>query len=407
MKPLVLETHYATLKFPAEWDDGRSGVCRPNGLKLTYCDERSTMWPSRRGHLSFLQHVKLKIPRSMQSSFSQIIQDTSSKNVYGASSYEIMATAFKCPQGINVHEYLAFQTVASGKSRRWLSILTELASANLNFSNEATVLLLCHLAIQCGPLDDTGSTFRLVHDIFRDPSFCKRFLEQLSTRLDSLSANWRETHLMELIITFTIRTLDFASEANIPSIVEQAGSILLRARKTCVRWFKLLRNESYRFADAETAKRFQQYALWAAILCKRTFTPLAHGLLTLDATALEIYIESSIMLSDNLVVKLEALPQVLQHAIIRDIRLSYRLSELVSHSILKNPEAFRLSLREMWPEEEGRARNFFQLKLEPHVPYWISCRTKAGDAPDVMEQEVFYNYVQGTLLVNGRPMGVS
>lgn len=406
-KLLVLETHYSTLRFPVEWDGGRSGVCRPNGLKLTYCDARSTMWPSRRGHLSFFQHVKLKVPRSIQSTFSQIIQDTYTKSAYGASSYEIMATASKCPQGLNVHEYLAFQTVASGKSRRWLSILTELASANLNFSNESTVTLLCYLAVQCGPLGDTGSTFRLTHDIFHDPNFCKSFLEQLSNRLDSLSANWRETHLMELIITFTIRTLDFASEANIPSIVEQAGSILLRARKTCVRWFKILRVESYKFADAETAQRFQQYALWAAILCKRTFTPLAYGLMSLDRTALEIYIQSSIMLNDNLVVKLEALPQVLQHAVIRDIRLSHRLSKLVSESILEDPEAFRLSLREMWPEEEGQTRTFNQLRLEPQALSWISCHTQAGDAHDAMEQVVLYNYVQGTLLVNGRPMGVS
>lgn len=404
---LVLITHYATLKFPVEWDNGRSGVCRPNGLKLTYCDDRSKMWPSRRGHLSFLQHVKLQIPRSSQSTFSRIIQDISARSVYGASSYEIMATASRCPQGINVHEYLAFQTVASGKSRRWLSILTELASANLNFSNEATMMLLCHLAIQCGPLDGGGSTFRLIHDVFRDPSFCNRFLEQLSYRLDSLSANWRETHLMELIITFTIRMLDFAWEAKMPNIAEQAISLLLRARTTCVRWFKLLRVESYKFVDAETAQRFQQYALWAAILCKRTFTPLAYGPLGLDGTALEIYIQSSIMLNDNLVVKLEVLPQILQHAIIRDIRLSYRLSELVSDSILQNPETFRLSLREMWPEDEGSARTFSRLKLEPEAPCWISCRTKAGESSDAMEQMVFYNYVQGTLLVDGRPMGVS
>ncbi|XEU95815.1 hypothetical protein FSHL1_001100 [Fusarium sambucinum] len=401
-----LTTHYATLRFPVEWDDGRSGVCRPNGLKLTYCDDRSKRWPSRRGYLSFLQHVKLQIPRSSQSTFFQIIQDTSAKSVYGASSYEIMATAFRCPQGINVHEYLAFQTVASGKSRRWLSILTELASANLNFSNEATVMLLCHLATQCGPLDSNGSTFRLIHEVFRDPNFCARLLEQLLFRLDSLSANWRETHLMELIITFTIRTLDFAWEANMPSIADEAVSLLLRARTTCVRWFKLLRVESYKFVDAETAQRFQQYALWAAILCKRTFTPLTHGPLGLDGKALEIYIQSSIMLNDNLVVRLEALPKALQHAIIRDIRLSHRLSKLVSETILQSPDAFRLSLQEMWPEEEGCARTFDELKLEPEVPGgWISCRTRAGEAYDVMEQTVFYNYVQGTLLVDGRPMG--
>ncbi|KAM0209221.1 hypothetical protein ACHAQI_006585 [Fusarium lateritium] len=397
-----LTTHYSSLWFPVEWDNGKYGVCRPNGLKLTYCDNHSKRWPSRRGHLSFLHHVKLQIPGT--SPFSQILQDTTFfKSLYGPSSYEIMATASRCPQGINVHEYLAFQTVASGKSRRWLSILTELASANLNFSNEATMLLLSHLALQCGPLDSSGSVFRLIHEVFHDSSFCKSLLQQLSHRLDSLFANWRETYLMETVITLTLRMLDFSWEAGLQDISEQAMSLLLRARNACVRWFKLLRTESYKVNDAEAAQRFQQYSLWAALLCKRTFTPLTYGPLELDDCALETYIQSSIMLNDNLVVKLEALPQLLQHAIIRDIRLSYRLAKLVSERVLRNPEVFRLSLREMWPEEEGCPRAFYQIQLEPEALHWISCRSKAAE--DTNEQTVFYNCVQGVLLVDGRPIG--
>ncbi|KAM0348261.1 hypothetical protein ACHAPU_004229 [Fusarium lateritium] len=397
-----LTTHYSSLWFPVEWDNGKYGVCRPNGLKLTYCDGPTKKWPSRRGHLSFLHHVKLQIPGT--SPFSQILQDTAFfKSVYGPSSYEIMATASRCPQGINIHEYLAFQTVASGKSRRWLSILTELASANLNFSNEATMILLSYLSLQCGPLDGSGSPFRLIHEVFRDARFCKGLLQQLSHRLDSLSANWREIHLMETVITFTLRILDFSWADGMLDISEQATLLLLQARNACVRWFKLLRTESYKVNDVETAQRFQQYSLWAALLCKRTFTYLTYGSFELDDSSLETYIQSSIMLNDNLVVKLEALPQLLQDAIIRDIRLSYRLANLVSESILQVPEVFRLSLQEMWPEEEGCPRVFYQMQLEPEVLHWISCRSRTGD--DAIEQRVFYNYVQGVLLVDGRPMG--
>ncbi|CAJ0547291.1 Ff.00g019180.m01.CDS01 [Fusarium sp. VM40] len=341
---------------------------------------------------------------ALTSPFSQIAKDTTFfKNSYGPSSYETMATASRCPQGINVHEFLAFQTIASGKSRRWLSILTELASANLNFSNEATMLLLSHLALQCGPLDSSGSVFRLIHEAFRDHSFCGKLLQQLSHRLDSLFANWRETYLMETVITLTLRLLDFSWASGFQDISEEAMSLLLRVRNACVRWFKLLRTESYKVNDAEAAQRFQQYSLWAALLCKRTFTPLTYGPLELDDCALETYIQSSIMLNDNLVVKLEALPQLLQHAIIRDIRLSYKLAHLISESVLRNPEAFRLSLREMWPEEEGCPRTFYQIQLEPDALHWISCRSKAAE--DANEQTVFYNCVQGVLLVDGRPIG--
>ncbi|KAL5609418.1 hypothetical protein FOVSG1_004099 [Fusarium oxysporum f. sp. vasinfectum] len=400
-KPFV-STHYHSLAFPIEWDNGRYGVCRPNGLKLAYSDKNSKQWPSRRGHLSFLHHVKLEIPDS--SPFSQ--QDAAFfKSIYGPSSYEIMATASRCPQGINIHEYLAFQTVASGKSRRWLSILAELASANLNFSNEATMSLVTHLALQCGPLDDSRSEFRIIHEVFRDRSFCETFMEQISHRLDSLAANWREIYLMETIVTFTLRLLDFSWAARMPKISDQTISLLIRARNTCVRWFKLLRAESYKVVEAETARRFQQYGLWAALLCKRTYVPLACGRLEFDDLSLEIFIQSSITVNDSLVVKLEALPQLLQHAIIRDIRLSYRLAPVVSKRIVDGLEVFRRSLCEMWPEEEGCPRVFLGVKLDPEAPDWVFCRSRTGDSVDSIEQTVSFNCIRGLLLVDSQPMG--
>uniref|UniRef100_A0A0D2XII0 ubiquitinyl hydrolase 1 n=1 Tax=Fusarium oxysporum (strain Fo5176) TaxID=660025 RepID=A0A0D2XII0_FUSOF len=355
--------------FPIEWDNGRYG---------------------------------LEIPDS--SPFSQ--QDAAFfKSIYGPSSYEIMATASRCPQGINVHEYLAFQTVSSGKSRRWLSILVELASANLNFSNEATMLLVTHLSLQCGPLDDSRSEFRIIHEVFRDRSFCETFMEQISHRLDSLAANWREIYLMETIVTFTLRLLDFSWAARMPKISDQTIFLLIRARNTCVRWFKLLRAESYKVVEAETARRFQQYGLWAALLCKRTYVPLACGRLEFDDLSLEIFIQSSITVNDSLVVKLEALPQLLQHAIIRDIRLSYRLAPVVSNRIVDDLEVFRRSLCEMWPEEEGCPRVFLGVKLDPEAPDWVFCRSRTGDSVDSIEQTVSFNCIRGLLLVDSQPMG--
>ncbi|KAI1041449.1 hypothetical protein LB505_005613 [Fusarium chuoi] len=79
-----------------------------------------------------------------------------------------------------------------------------------------------------------------------------------------------------------------------PDISDQTISLLLRARNTCVRWFKLLRAESYKVVETETARRFQQYGLWAALLCKRTYVPLASGRIEFDDTSLEIFIQSSI-----------------------------------------------------------------------------------------------------------------
>ncbi|KAK7426297.1 hypothetical protein QQZ08_007198 [Neonectria magnoliae] len=396
-----LTTHYASLSFPVEWKSGKDGVCRPNGLRLTFFDFTTQTWPARRsGRLTFLSHVKLQIPSS--SPFSKLLQDPAFyETIYGPSSYEIVSTASKCPLGINVHEYLAFQTVASGNSRRWLSILTELGSANLNFSNEATMLLLGHLTAQCGPPGITDDPFRLIHGAFRDKTFCDKLIKQLSLRLDTLSANWRETYLMETIISVTLRIVSFSTEAKLKSVEDEAFALLTRARNVCVRWFKLLRAEIFKVTDAETAQRFQKYTLWAGLLCKRTFAIFGYLKYTLDEDALQAFIQSSIMVHDSLVVEVSSLPVILQHAVIRDMRMSHMLCHRISGAIVSSPHVFGSSLKDMWPENEDCARKFSHIALQGSG--WISCQTTSDDENN--EQSVLYHCVEGVLLVDGSPMG--
>lgn len=75
------------------------------------------------------------------------------KGINGQSSYQILANQSRCPPSLNVHEFMAFQSLLSGKSRRWLQILVELGSTNLNFSAEATTFLISQLALETGPPD--------------------------------------------------------------------------------------------------------------------------------------------------------------------------------------------------------------------------------------------------------------
>lgn len=399
----VLTTHYSWMHFPVEWDSGRDSVCRPNGLRVGYFDATSSCWPGRRRcRPTFLHHVRLQIPRT--SPFHKLLQNEAfAEFTYGPSSYDVMSAVSNCPAGLNVHEYLAFQTVASGKARRWLAILTELGSSNLNFSNEATTTLLNHLALQCGPPGENSDPFRLSHSIFRDEMFCTKLADQLLQRLESLSANWRETHLLDTIITFALRLADFSSTVRLSRVSEKALAVLIQAREICVRWFILLRTETYKSIDSATSKSCQQYALWAALLCKRTFAVRLSQPDLLDTSSLEMYIQGSITAQDNLVFKVEELPQLLHYAVIRDLRLSYRLRELVLNSIMQNPSALSSSLKELWPETEGFPRKLS--KVVPETNGWISCVAKSCE--EAAAQNVLYNVAEGILLIDGRPIGVS
>ncbi|KXH27290.1 hypothetical protein CSIM01_02574 [Colletotrichum simmondsii] len=391
-------THYTSVPFPVEWDGGRDGVCRPNALRLGYFDESTSTWPSRvRLRPSFEHHVALILPKN--SPWSTLLETkTYSLSGPGPSSYEVVASQSSCPLGINNHEYLAMQTLMTGKAQRWIVLLTELASTNLNFSSEVTMLLVTHLVLQSGPQDTSGDFLRTTHNIFRDESFCERLVEQIQTRLESVQANWRETYQMDILITLLLRT--FALTATNPD--PKGFPTIIRARKICLRWVEMLRFETFRARDVETARRCQQYALWAAVLCKRTYIIHANQVAHLDPLSLQTYIECCITVQDNLVVDVGALPQVLQHAVVSDMKLSYRLSSLVRNSIGSAPDTFRIAIMTVWPEADGRPRTISSLQLESE---WVICDIQGHDGWEECMQTVQYNTCTGLLLVDNRPLG--
>jgi hypothetical protein len=65
----------------------------------------------------------------------------------GPLSYEIITSQSRYSSGLNIHEYISFQTLFSGKSRQWPQILVKLGSSNLNFSTEAIITLMTFLAL--------------------------------------------------------------------------------------------------------------------------------------------------------------------------------------------------------------------------------------------------------------------
>ncbi|OHE94857.1 hypothetical protein CORC01_09875 [Colletotrichum orchidophilum] len=393
-------THYTAVPFPVEWEGGRYGVCRPNALKLGYFDESTSTWPSRqRFQPSFNHHVALVLPKN--SPWSELMETKASAlSGPGPSSYEVVASQSSCPAGINNHEYLAMQTLMTGKAQRWIVLLTELASTNLNFSSEATMLLVTHLILQSGPQGKRGDVLRTTHNIFRNKSFCDRLLEQVQMRLESVQANWRETYQMDTLITFLLR-IHALTAATSPE-QHKTHSTIIRARGICITWVKMLRYEASRESDVDKARRCQQYALWAAILCKRTYIIHDSRFENFDRFLLQTYIECCITVQDHLVVDVGALPQVLQHAVVSDMKLSYRLSSTVRKSVMSSPDFFRIAIMMVWPEADGHPRTISSLQLEKE---WVTCEIRGHDGWDERIQKVRYNTCTGLLLVDNHPLG--
>lgn len=391
-----LSTHYAMVKFPVNLES----VCVPHSLKYGYFDILTKIWPGRQAQKpSFAGHCQLVLPKG--SPFSTLHNSREATvSGKGPSSYEVLASQSKCPTGLNVHEYMSYQSLLSGKTRRWPAMLVELGSSNLNFSSEAVSALISHLAIQAGP-SYSDDFLRTTHRVFLDKSFCERLIEQLEIRLDTISSNFREIYCMDLLITLILRMHSLADDL---TIITEGLRLLERAQDITHKWISLLRKEIHKATDAATNRRCSQYAFMAAILCKRTFAFHVETKQPLKPAALRRFIECSITLQDNLVADPTSLPHLLKTALIRDLKMVYQMRFLLHQSIKSCPVALMSAISSVWPEPDAGSRSCSGLTyLNSPWEWWIELSVDATQS--TKKQIVHYNLLQGVLLVDGKQLG--
>lgn len=337
-----LLTHYKELPFPVALED----ICRPNGLKLSYYDARSKLWASEQPRLQTLaHHFKLSLPSS--SPFSSLGLAVGSSV---PSSYEIIASQMQCPSGLNVHEFMAYKGLFAGNSRRWPSILIELGSANMNLSTEAATALISQLALQAGPADQDDH-LRIAHRIFRDETFCRKLMEQISQRLESIATNWKETHCMNMLLTLILRLNSIGH----PSTNGDTLAILEMSRDITFGWISQLRRDIYQSSNVAAAERLAGYAFLAALLYRKTFSIYVSNdrAKILGADETRRFIEASITLQDNAPRDLAQMPFSTKSLLIRDLKMVHLLRSMLRESFSQTPQALYCAVNAFWYQHEG------------------------------------------------------
>ncbi|KAI9772801.1 MAG: hypothetical protein M1839_002302 [Geoglossum umbratile] len=391
-----LVAHYKNFRLPI----ALSQVIFPLGLKFSYYDTGSGVWSKDLSKTpTFAHHCGMSVPANISLSIVHSSSDFA-PDADGPSSYEVIANQTKCPPELTVHEFMAFQSLFSGKTRRWFSMLVELGSSNLNFSVEATMLLFCQLALQAGPAHE-DDTLRAVHTVFRDDVFCKRLIEQVDQRIDSISSNWRESYCMEMLVTLILRLCALGSGRT----VEEGFRLLEKVRTVTLQWISLLRAEVCGAIEADAAERAARYAFWAALICRRTFTIHIDKDEELVAEALRSFIEASIALQENLVVDPAELAPTLRNTLIRDMKMAFRMRAIIRKSIESNPASLASAINSVWPEAEGDSRRSYspwRFLSQPHES-WVASTVEATEFTS--HQTVHYHLLEGYLFVDRKPLG--
>jgi hypothetical protein len=396
-KKSFLQTHYKKLKMKV----GQHDVLLPLGLSFSYYDMMSKTWVKDLDKPLTFQHLcGVHVPSGLQASVMKSLAHPA-PITEGQPSYDIVASQTKCPPNMSVHEFMSYQRLLSGNSRRWLTMLVELGASNLNFSTEDSMHVFSHLAAQAGPAQNGSDLYRDAHLVFKDQSFCRRLTEQIDNRLRNITSNWRETYSMEMLITLSLRLFALTSNR------QPAERLLKSARETTLNWITRLRDEVKSATDSSAAERAARYGFWAALLCRRTFAMFVGSDLVINTDDLCSFVQASIALQENLVVDLKKLPQTLKNLLVRDVKMAYKIQSLIREAIQSNPDSLGIAINNTWSDSgnsAGRTFSGWQFITSPHER-WVVSKTTTMESKSMVSQVVHYNFVEGHLLVNGKPLG--
>ncbi|PSR97798.1 hypothetical protein BD289DRAFT_403463 [Coniella lustricola] len=412
------QTHFKAVKISRS---SVRDVLLPFGPRFTLYDHDSNLWVNAISPdaLTLQHHCGITMPQVLKKLL--LSQPHPPTVMEAPSSYEVMANQNKCPQQASPHEFSAYQTLLFGPSQRWITVLAELGSSNFNFSNGETARFLIELALQTGPSTE-GHKLRDTFAVFADGKFCQCLAQQIEKRLLAISSNFRETNAMELLITLSERLYSLSRYWTSSLAVEEcfgvskehetaqsaALSLIREARMATLQWITRLRAELRKAKDAETNLRITKYGFKASILARRTFAATPS---LLEAEDLSVYCQASIALQDFMVTEalLDDDPD-LKALLLRDTKMVWSIRHHIEASVRKSYAAVHQAVLKGWgtstedAEDENQSQTEF-FDWEHPAANWISCRIRTPTPQFEITQLLHFNFVEGYLLVDGKPLG--
>ncbi|KAI5921758.1 hypothetical protein F4810DRAFT_712186 [Camillea tinctor] len=374
----------------------------PLAARFELFDHDSDIWIHDLNMPLTLQHLcGVYIPRGLKTTILPELEHPP-PNMNELSSYEVQANQTYCPSNMSVHEFSAHQKLLAGPTRRWLQILVELGSSNLNLSNEETTRMLSQLVVQAGP--SSNHVLRTAHFVFKEPAFVNRLLQLIQTRIDAIRTNWREHNCMDLLITLSLRLFELSSGPTRLS----AEALLESARSATLDWIVKIQKLTRNTTEAKAAHQITAYGFCAALLCRRTFTVYGCLKKAVGAEDLKVWIRASLALQENMLVGISGLSPASKSMLIRDTKMAYHIRDLLRTAVINHPTSVSEAICSSWSNasDDGVAIPFstWEFLAPPHEGWVVATKT-ATQASFYYTEVVHCNVIEGHLLVNGKPRG--
>ncbi|KAF8439804.1 hypothetical protein L210DRAFT_3540380 [Boletus edulis BED1] len=310
-------------------------------------------------------------------------------------SNDVLAGQAVCPKDLSIHEFLAFGHLRSGGSLQWLNILRELRDRSLGFRCPEVHLLVAQAIMQVGPLSSTGLKW---HKELQEETFGNALVDGLESLVADVEANWLEGVTMNTVSLLLSRLLSASPEE---AVSERVIQLLRDVRTKTFSWVQELSDKLTRTPGEEELRGLLRDT---AAICRSTFDvdPATVEQLLNSPEDIEIFLSCAILIHDNTPLKVSALPIYSQFLLDRDRRLSLALDGVLSDVVLadSSDRGIDLAVGRVWPDY--RPGSEWEFLPEPNSRYFL-CTTASTTSQ--CSQTVHFNLLDGTLLVDGKPLG--
>ena len=385
-KPFTV-THYSNTSIPTT--QGR--VCVDNGLSFYGFDSHACVPVSKAllGPFDIRRYCAYELQSGPYQNLQKYVDTTSHM------SNEVLANQADCHRDLSIHEYIAFGHLRSGGLLQWLNILRELRGRSLSFRRHEVHFLLAQAVSQVGPLDNTEWKW---HQELQEPSFCYALLGELESLVRNVEANWLEGVTMDTI-SFLLRRLLASSSDQGVSL--KALELLRTVRGKVFSWVEEL---SAKLTESPGDEEFRGYLRDAAAICRSTFDvepPMIRKLLH-SAEDIKVLLSSALLIHDHTPSNVSCVPAYSRLLLDRDRRLSLTLESVVSDVVQadSSDRGINLAVGWVWPEYRPGSK---WTPLQNPNSRWFSCTTAPTTGQS--SQLVQFNLLDGSLLVNGKPLG--
>ncbi|KIO00351.1 hypothetical protein M404DRAFT_153077 [Pisolithus tinctorius Marx 270] len=388
-KPFI-KSHYRSTSIPAV----ESEVCVNNGLSFYYYDKNSCFSAADCfGPVYISGSCSYQLPPGPYRNLQRYLQHTAH------TSNDVLCSLTDCDKDLSPHEFTAYGHLRSGPSLQWLNILREIRANTLTFRREEVHMLFSQTASEVGPVSDDG---KLVwHVELEQPHFRRSLLGELETLVSIVSGNWLEGMTMDTISFVVGRMLSAMSSVQDDSYHRALG--LLRAvREKTFSWVLELFHKLEQATCEVDKEQLRGRLRDLGAICRSTFDVSLDSVTQLldSSRDLEILVCCAIVIHDNTPSQLSALAGMPRLLIERDHRLSWKLEEHVGNLILERNAGIDLGIKHIWP---GYRRSTRWQRAGAGRRSWFT--TDTSSFASQWSQKVSFDVLNGTLLVDGRPMG--